>query len=76
VNSIDEFVRLLREEIGLAVTADDVALAFDDLPGWDSLHLLTLLTVLERETGRRISLPSLLESPSLAHVYTLVGGAS
>jgi len=71
VNTIDDFVGLVRDELGLPVTAETVALTFDQLEGWDSVHLLTLLTVLERETGRRISLPDVLEAASLAHVYGL-----
>ncbi|WP_416955837.1 phosphopantetheine-binding protein [Streptomyces sp. Agncl-13] len=71
MNSIDDFVVLVRDETGLEVTRENVEAGFDALPGWDSLHLLTLLTVLERETGRSLSLPDVLEAPSLAHVYAL-----
>jgi acyl carrier protein len=72
VNTIDDFVALVRDELGLPVTTDTVGLEFDRLDGWDSVHLLTLLTALERATGHRISLPDVLEAPSLEHVYGLV----
>jgi acyl carrier protein len=71
VNDIDDFVTLVRDEIGLPVTAAHTALELDQVPGWDSVHLLSLLAVLERETGRRIPLPAVLEAPTLGHIYTL-----
>ena len=72
MKSIDDFVSLVRDETGIEVTVADVGSDFDELPGWDSLHLLTLLTVIERETGQSLSLPDILEAPSLEHVYRLV----
>jgi acyl carrier protein len=71
VNTIDDFVELVRDELGLAVTTETVGVAFDRLDGWDSVHLLALLTALERATGRRLSLPDVLETSSLAGVYDL-----
>ena len=71
MNSIDDFVVLVRDETGLEVTSENVHAVFDEVPGWNSLHLLTLLTLLERATGRTLSLPDVLEAPSLAHVYEL-----
>lgn len=41
----------------------------------DSVHLLRLLTVLERETGRQISLPEMLEAQSLQHIFDLTVAA-
>lgn len=73
--SIEEFTALIRDEIGLPVTPGNIALGFDQLPGWDSVHLLSLLTLLERKTGRQIMLPDLLEAPSLADVYAIVAAA-
>jgi acyl carrier protein len=71
VNSIDEFVTLINDELGLPVTARDTALAFDELPGWDSVHLLWLVTALERTTNHRVSMPDALQASSLADVYEL-----
>jgi acyl carrier protein len=71
VNTIDDFVDLIHDEIGLAVTAQDVGRTFDEIPGWDSVHLLSLLTALERATGRRISMPEVLEASSLEHVFLI-----
>jgi acyl carrier protein len=71
VNDIEDFVALIRDEIGLALTAQDAALDLDRVAGWDSVHLLSLLAVLERETGRRIPMPAVLEAPNLRAIYAL-----
>ncbi|MFB7476809.1 acyl carrier protein [Kitasatospora sp. NPDC057692] len=72
MNTLDDFVTLLQDELGLDVTTENVGLPFDRVPGWDSVHMLSLVVVLERETARRVSLPDLLEAPSLQRVFDLV----
>lgn len=74
IDGIDDFVALLRDEIGLSVTAQDITLGLDDLPGWDSVHLLHLATILADRTGRTFSLADLLSVTSLAGVYALAVG--
>lgn len=69
--TIDDFIALVQDEVGLAVTAQHASLHFDQVPGWDSVHLLSLLTALERKTGRSISLPEILEASNLADIYSL-----
>lgn len=71
MKTIDEFVTLLTDEVGLPVTAADIDCAFDQVPGWDSVHLLTLMMVLERRTGRSMPMAELLEAPSLGEIYRL-----
>jgi acyl carrier protein len=75
MTTVDEFVTLLRDEVGLPVTGADVDLDFDQLPGWDSAVLLHLVTVLERATGRSVSLPDLLTARTLSSVYDLAVAA-
>ncbi|GGY05468.1 acyl carrier protein [Streptomyces hiroshimensis] len=73
--SIDAYTRLLRDEIGLDVPADRLASDFDELPAWDSLYLLKLVTALELATGRRLAVDKLLQTRSLQEIHTLaVGG--
>jgi acyl carrier protein len=72
VNTIDEFITLVSDEIGLSVTAADADRPLGDLPGWDSLHLVTLLSIVERRTGRAVSLPDVLQAGSLAGIYRVV----
>lgn len=75
MDSIDDFVTLLRDELGLPVTREDLAASLDDLPGWDSVHLLSLVALLERETQRPVPMSDLFEAESLEHVYRLVAAA-
>lgn len=72
VNTVDDLVTLVRDELGLPVTTSDATRSLDELPGWDSVYLLWLLTVVEKRTGRPVSLPDLLEAGSLEDVYSLV----
>ncbi|MEU4338074.1 acyl carrier protein [Micromonospora lupini] len=67
--TIEEFVDLVGDELGLEVTPADIGRHFDELPGWDSMHLLGLLTTLEGASGRQLSLPHLLEATNLEQLY-------
>ncbi|MFF7476758.1 phosphopantetheine-binding protein [Streptomyces sp. NPDC008092] len=72
MKDLEEFIGLIREEIGLPLTVADADRALHDLHGWDSVHLLWLVTLLEERTGRSVSLVDLLEAPSLAAIHHLV----
>jgi hypothetical protein len=69
VNSIDDFLGLIRDGLGLSVTTDDAGRALNEISGWDSVHLLWLLTAMEQETGHTVSMPELLEASSLEELY-------
>lgn len=71
MNDISEFVALVRDELSLPVTQENVGWDLDQIPGWDSVHLLFLLSVLEQSTGNRISMPAALEASSLEQLYSL-----
>ncbi|MGW6206665.1 phosphopantetheine-binding protein [Streptomyces sp. NPDC055089] len=71
MKTVDDFVTLLRDELALPVTADDLGRNLDAVESWDSVHLLALCTVLERETGRSLPLADVLEAASLKDVYLL-----
>ncbi|MFJ9885517.1 acyl carrier protein [Streptomyces sp. NPDC091287] len=71
MKNLDDFLSLVHREVGLSLTPETVGASFDELPGWDSLNLLTLLTAIERETGRRIPMTQVLESTSLGDIYAL-----
>lgn len=75
MNSVEEFVGLIRDELGLPLTVEDASRSLDELPGWDSVHLLWLLPTLERTTGRRIALPEVLAAANLREVYDLAVAA-
>jgi acyl carrier protein len=75
MRNLDEFVFLVNSELGIPVTRENVGAPFDELPKWDSVHLLSLLVLIERETQRRIAMPAVLESTSLLHLYELAVGS-
>jgi acyl carrier protein len=75
VNTLDDFMTLVRDELGLPVTAEDAGRDLDQVAGWDSMYLLSLLAALERRTGRSLSLPELLDASSLADIYALAAAS-
>ena len=75
MTGIDDFITLLRDELGIAVGEEDVHRDLDEVDGWDSVHLLVVLSSLERVTGRRLSLPDALEARTLDKLYAVTVGA-
>jgi acyl carrier protein len=69
VITIDDFLTLVRDELGLEINPADAERSLDEVAGWDSVHLLALAGALERTTGHPIMLPDLLEAGSLAGIY-------
>jgi hypothetical protein len=74
VDTIDDFLTLLRDELGLAVTDEEAGLSLDRVVGWDSVHLLSILSILELRTGRTVPLADMLEAGSLIEIYELAVG--
>jgi acyl carrier protein len=71
LNSLADMAALIRDGLGIPITEAEMSLSLGELPGWDSVHLLWLHTVLEHATGREIAMPDLLEAPDLASIYRL-----
>ncbi len=69
MTTFEDFVLLVRDELGLPVDVAGADVRLDEVPGWDSVHLLSLLTALERELGRPVSLPDMLTATSLRDIY-------
>jgi len=70
----EDFASLVRDEVGLPVGPDDLGVSFDKLTGWDSVHLLTLAVVLEKEMGRKLPVADIIQASSLDDVYRLALG--
>ncbi|WP_026422677.1 phosphopantetheine-binding protein [Actinokineospora inagensis] len=70
----DEFVDLVRDELGLDISAEHLDRGFDQVPGWNSINSLRLLALLERAVGKPLSVPDLLSAPTLGSVYALAAG--
>ncbi|MDJ1137471.1 phosphopantetheine-binding protein [Streptomyces iconiensis] len=71
MKNVEDFVALLRDELALPLTAADLDRGLDTVEAWDSVHMLALCTLLERETGRPMPLSEVLEAPNLEAVYRL-----
>ncbi|MEV5609130.1 acyl carrier protein [Streptomyces sp. NPDC052225] len=67
--SLADFVTTVRDELGLPVTDEQVTADFDELPEWDSLHLLKLVTAIEGATGLTVPVGRVLEARSLHQFY-------
>ena len=74
MNNLRDFVAILHDDLGLTIKLEDVGKDLDYIPDWDSVHLLQLMSVLERETGHPIALPDLLGASSLEEMYELAVG--
>ena len=74
MNTFEDFLALVRDELGLPVSAADADRDLTDVLGWDSMHLLSLVTVLERHTGRSVSVIDLLEARNLLSIYAVAAG--
>ncbi|SDG95037.1 hypothetical protein SAMN05421505_109224 [Sinosporangium album] len=74
MTTIDDFVALLRDELGLDVGREDLGRSLDEVAGWNSIHLLALATRLERVSGRPVVLPELLKAGSLEEIYAAAVG--
>ncbi|MFP3992331.1 acyl carrier protein [Streptomyces sp. E11-3] len=53
----------------------DLDTMVDELPVWDSVYLLRLLTVLEEDTGRALPMRLILEARTLEQIRTHAAGA-
>ncbi|MCX5141928.1 MULTISPECIES: acyl carrier protein [unclassified Streptomyces] len=69
--SIDDFIRTVRDELGVPLTDAQFGADFDELPDWDSLYLLKLVTAVEQATGSPVPVGKVLEARSLKEIYEL-----
>jgi len=65
----DQFVSIVRNELDLPLTSDDLELEFDQIVSWDSMHMLRLVMAIEQETGQRLKVGQLMADRSLAAIY-------
>ncbi|ADG99440.1 conserved hypothetical protein [Segniliparus rotundus DSM 44985] len=67
-----EFHELVVDETSLAIAVDDLKTPLDELPGWDSVYMLKLITAIEQRTGKPVSVSALLDARSLDDVRQAV----
>jgi acyl carrier protein len=73
-HTVQDFLDLVTDELGLPLADGDLDRPLDEVAGWDSLHLLALCRALERATGKPISLPAVLQAPNLAGIHAVAVG--
>lgn len=61
----DDFSRFLQRELGLDYAPRDLFTPFDELHGWDSVHLLRLMTALPHLDAARVLAASSLDEVRL-----------
>ncbi|CAM5647174.1 phosphopantetheine-binding protein [Streptomyces narbonensis] len=71
----EDFIHLVRDELDLPLGVDDLSADFDHVVSWDSMHMLRLVTAVERETGTRVPVGRLLADRSLGAIYERVSAA-
>jgi acyl carrier protein len=72
MNDIAAYAELIRDELGISVSPDELDQHLDELESWDSLYLLRLVTAIEGATGERVSIPDVLRATSLREVFEAV----
>lgn len=71
----EDFIHLVRDELDLPLGADDLSADFDHVVSWDSMHMIRLVSAVERETGNRVPVGKLLADRSLAAIYERISAA-
>ncbi|KIH99209.1 hypothetical protein LP52_08770 [Streptomonospora alba] len=71
MNSRNELLRIIDTELALPLAPEHLDVEFDRLEGWDSVHMVRLISAVERATGRQVDVSAALESRNLAEFLTL-----
>ncbi|WP_030692731.1 hypothetical protein [Streptomyces globisporus] len=71
-SSLDDFLLLLHDEFSIDLRERGAGTDLADVPEWDSVLLLQLLTLLEERTGRRLPIRPLLEARTFGQIHALV----
>jgi acyl carrier protein len=76
VCSREGFLDLLRDHLDMDVSEPQLSEELSQLPVWDSVYLLRMVTVLEETTGGRVPVRALLEARTLEEMRLLVSAAA
>ncbi|MEU4497993.1 phosphopantetheine-binding protein [Streptomyces sp. NPDC023998] len=70
MNTVVELISLANEHLGTDLAPEDAGRDLAELACWDSVHLLRLVALLERELGRPIAVAEMLQARSLGEIWT------
>jgi acyl carrier protein len=68
----EDFVAIVADESGMTLVVGDLDTDFDQLDGWDSVHMLKLLSALEGAVGGALPVVEVMESRTLGQIHALV----
>ena len=69
-----EFLEIVNDELALPLQAGDLDDDLDSVVSWDSMHVMTLVTSVERRTGHRVPVGRLMAVRTLREIYQGVAG--
>jgi acyl carrier protein len=70
VEHLDDLIGLANDELGMGLAPQDATTPLDGLPGWDSMHILRLVSLLEEALGRPLPLADVLAARTLEDIWT------
>ncbi|MFD9223061.1 phosphopantetheine-binding protein [Streptomyces sp. NPDC002730] len=74
MHTVVDLISLANEHLGTDLEPADAERELTELPCWDSVSLLRLVSLLERELGRPVPVAELLEARSLGEIWTVAVG--
>ncbi|NUK03401.1 acyl carrier protein [Streptomyces lunaelactis] len=74
MRTVVDLISLANEHLGTDLKPDDAGRELTELPCWDSVHLLRLVSLLETELGRQVPVAEMLEARSLSEIWTVAVG--
>ncbi|MCX4820515.1 phosphopantetheine-binding protein [Streptomyces sp. NBC_01142] len=75
MHTVVDLISLANEHLGTDLEPGDAARDLAEVPCWDSVHLLRLVSLLESELGRPVPVAEVLEARSLDEIWTAAVGA-
>ncbi|MGW3623258.1 phosphopantetheine-binding protein [Streptomyces sp. NPDC000880] len=74
MHTVVDLISLANEHLGTDLEPADAGRELAELPCWDSVHLLRLVTLIEQELGRPVPVAEMLQARSLSEIWTAAVG--
>lgn len=74
MHTVVDLISLANEHLGTDLEPEDAGRELTELPSWDSVHLLRLVSLLERELGRPVPVAEMLQARSISEIWTVAVG--
>ncbi|WP_019358475.1 acyl carrier protein [Streptomyces sp. AA1529] len=70
MHTVEELIQLANTHLGTALAPADAERELTELAGWDSVHLLRLIGLLERTLDRPVPVDAVLQARSLRDIWS------